>query len=120
MVPFMCVVHNQETFVMLFLYNYNNQGPSIMQRGNNLSQSSTGHIPFAQQFHSHRGTTCGKSLVMQPVRSSGLGSRHSLDLEKVDYSTRGYQNVPSRKGELRERSDLQGLVLTLGGPGSGH
>lgn len=95
-------------------------GPSVMQRGSNLSRSSTGHIPLAQQFNSHRGTTCGKSPVVQPVRIPGLGSRHSIDIKNLDYPTRGHRNVPPREGELRERSDLQGLVLTLGGPGSGH
>jgi len=107
---------------MLFLHNYINQGQSAMQRGSNLSQSSTGQMPFAHQScNSHRVTTYGKSQVLQPVKKvPGLGSEHNLNLEKVDYPTRGYRNIPSKDGELRKRSDLQGLVLTLGGPGSGH
>lgn len=91
-------------------------GPSIMCRGSN----SCGQIPVSQPCSSNRASTYRKSPILQPVKSPGLGSINKLEHVKVDLSSPVFRAVPPTDRELRERSDLQGVVLTLGGPGSGH
>ncbi|XP_021772399.1 rab9 effector protein with kelch motifs-like [Chenopodium quinoa] len=96
-------------------------GPNTLCKGANRSQNSFGQIPGAQQCtNSNRGSTFGKSPIFKPLKNPGAGFIHEISHANMDHPSPIFQALPRKDQVLRERSDLQGVVLSLGGPGSSH
>ncbi|XP_057515376.1 uncharacterized protein LOC130796943 [Amaranthus tricolor] len=95
-------------------------GPNIMYNGASRGQSSFGQFPVTQQCM-NRESTHEKSPIFQPIRNAGVAFRHEpVQGNIMERSSSIFRDFPSRDKELRDRSDLHGVVLTLGGPGNSH
>lgn len=94
-------------------------GPNILYKGANRTQSSFGQTPAAQQCtNSNRGSTFVKSPTFKPIKSSDVGFSHEFGHGNMDRLSPIFRALPRKDQELKDRTDLQGVVLTLGGPGS--
>lgn len=101
-----------------------NQGPGAIPRGPILSHSSsslTSQVPIAvaQPFPNLNRSEPPYKLSHQPMKNSIPGSSQSFRQAQVGRPFPVIRATPSSL--LKEpslRSDLQGVVLTLGGPGS--
>lgn len=111
----MCVVYKFDNAYI------NDQGPNIMYNGASRGHSSFGQYPITQQYMNNRGSNHEKSPIFQPLRNAGVGFSHEpVQGNIMDRSSSILRDFPSRDKELRDRSDLHGVVLTLGGPGNSH
>ncbi|KAL2941633.1 Rab9 effector protein with kelch motifs [Bienertia sinuspersici] len=98
-------------------------GPSILYKGANRTQNSNfGQIPAPQPCtnNSNRGSTYVKSSISPLIKSPIVGAKPDYGQGNVDRPSPIFRAHPTRDQDLRQRSDLQGVVLTLGGPGSSH
>ncbi|KAG2694614.1 hypothetical protein I3760_08G153900 [Carya illinoinensis] len=97
--------------------------PGVVSRGTILAQDPSPmssqiavNQPYPQNIN-HSGSF--KSLH-QAMKHSTPDSGHSFKQAQVVRQYPLIRTAPSSTRELKLRSDLQGVVLTLGGPGSGH
>ncbi|KAG6646756.1 uncharacterized protein LOC122314710 isoform X1 [Carya illinoinensis] len=96
--------------------------PGVVARGAILAQDTSpmiNQIAVAQPFPNSNHAEPFKSL-QQPIKYPMPESSHSFQQAQV---TRPYPVMRAASSPAKEpklRSDLQGVVLTLGGPGSGH
>lgn len=101
------------------------KGPGAITRGPILAHNSlslTGQIPMAvaQPFPNSNHAEPPFKLTQQPMMKNSLsGSGQSFRQAQVGQPYPVIRATPSTSPkEPRLRSDLQGVVLTLGGPGS--
>ncbi|KAI5587115.1 hypothetical protein BDE02_05G010100 [Populus trichocarpa] len=96
--------------------------PGFVSRGAILAQnhaSPATQIPIVHQFpNSNHIDTLKPSH--HPTTFSGQESSHSSRQTQVTRTYPVIRAAPSLAKESNPRSDLQGVVLTLGGPASGH
>lgn len=99
-----------------------NQAPGVVSRGAVLAQDSSpmiNQIAVAQPFPNPNHVEPFKSL-QQPMKYPTPESGHSFQQAQVTRPYPVMRAAPSPSKEPKLRTDLQGVVLTLGGPGSGH
>ena len=99
-----------------------NQAPGVTSRGTTLAQNplpQTTHIAAAQPFPNQKHLESSKPS-QQPITYSMPESSHSFQQAPVTRPFPVVRAAPALAREPKLRSDLQGVVLTLGGPGSAH
>jgi len=102
--------------------NFIYQAPGFVSRGAILAQnhaSPATQIPIVHQFPNSNHTDTLKHSH-HPTTFSGQESSHSSRQTQVTRTYPVIRAAPSLAKESNPRSDLQGVVLTLGGPASGH
>lgn len=100
----LCKVPNK--FVMQFI----NQAPGVVSRGPTLTQNpspQTSQIAVAQPSQ-------------QAMKYAMPESSHSFQQAQATRPFPVIRAAPALAKEPKVRSDLQGVILTLGGPGSAH
>ncbi|KAJ6918049.1 hypothetical protein NC651_012309 [Populus alba x Populus x berolinensis] len=98
-----------------FIYCFVSRGAILAQ--NHASPAT--QIPIVHQFPNSNHTITLKPSH-HPKTFSGQESSHSSRQTQVARTYPVIRAVPSLAEESNPRSDLQGVVLTLGGPASGH
>ncbi|KAG6773091.1 hypothetical protein POTOM_020345 [Populus tomentosa] len=96
--------------------------PGFVSRGAILAQnhaSPATQIPIVHQFPNSNHTDTLKPSH-HPTTFSGQESSHGSRQTQVTRTYPVIRAAPSLAKESNPRSDLQGVVLTLGGPASGH
>ncbi|XP_059438300.1 uncharacterized protein LOC132171093 [Corylus avellana] len=94
----------------------------VTSRGTTLAQNplpQTSHIAVAQPFPNQKHLEPSKAS-QQPMKYSMPESSHSFQQGPVTRPFPVVRAAPALAREPKLRSDLQGVVLTLGGPGSAH
>lgn len=99
-------------------------GPGIISRAAMLPQTpfpTTSQIAIAQPFMSSNHIDVLKpSRQQMPVRLSVVDVGQSHRQAQINRGFPVIKATPTAAKEPKLRSDLSGVVLTLGGPGSGH
>ncbi|KAF8401314.1 hypothetical protein HHK36_012247 [Tetracentron sinense] len=99
-------------------------GPGVVSRANSLPQnppSLTSQIVASQPYmNSNYGAPTFVRHSQQPTSFMIPESGHHLRQAQPAQPSPVVRATPSLARDPKLRSDLQGVVLTLGGPGSGH
>ncbi|CAN6581833.1 unnamed protein product [Malus baccata var. baccata] len=90
-------------------------GPEIISRRPNFASTSQIPISEAKPFPNSNHLEPPLKLSEQPMRNSVPGSALGL---RQPQATRPFSPVRANPSVAKERSDLPGVFLTLGGPGS--
>lgn len=99
-----------------------NQAAGVTSRGTTLAQNplpQTSHIAVAQPFPNQKHLEPSKAS-QKPMKYAMPESSHSFQQAPVTRPFPVVRATPALAREPKLRSDLQGVVLTLGGPGSAH